>query len=220
VIKIAKNWHQILSEEFSKPYFLSLQQFLEQEYKTKTIYPKPENIFNALNYVPFNQVKVVIFGQDPYHQPNQAHGLCFSVPQGVKLPPSLQNIFKEIESQLGITCQKNGDLSRWARQGVLLLNTVLTVEQGKPASHKGKGWEQLTQKIVQKLSQRQEPIIFVLWGSHAQIFKPLIDQNRHIVLESAHPSPLSAYAGFFGSGHFKTINQKLIQMGHQPIDWQ
>lgn len=210
----------MLSDEFSKPYFLSLQNFLRQEYSSKKIYPKPENVFNAINLVKFEDVKVVIFGQDPYHQPMQAHGLCFSVQDGVKIPPSLANIFKEIESEFNTKCLGSGNLLRWARQGVLLLNTVLTVEDSHPNSHKGKGWEIFTRKIVQVLSARQEQVIFVLWGANAKEFVPLIDTKKHIILQSSHPSPLSAYQGFFGNGHFKKINEILTSQGKMPIDWR
>lgn len=219
MLKISKNWFDLLVGEFQKPYFLSLQKFLKDEYTTKKIYPAPENVFNAINFVRYEDVKVVIFGQDPYHQPSQAHGLSFSVLEGVRLPPSLVNIFKEIEYEFNIKCDNSGNLSRWAQQGVLLLNTVLTVEDSKPNSHKGKGWETFTQKIVEILNQRQNRIIFVLWGANAQIFKPLIDTSRHTILQSAHPSPFSAYQGFFGNGHFKKINEILISNGSQPIDW-
>lgn len=219
MIKISKSWFNILSEEFAKPYFLSLQQFLKQEYLSKKIYPKPENIFSALNMVDFKDVKVVIFGQDPYHQPNQAHGLCFSVADGVKVPPSLANIFKEIEDEYGYKCLQSGDLSRWAKQGVLLLNTCLTVEDSKPNSHKNKGWEQFVQAIVKKLSEREESVIFVLWGLNAKSFVNLIDQNKHKILQSPHPSPLSAYNGFFKNGHFKKINEILKNNNQSEIDW-
>ena len=219
MIKISKNWFSILHEEFSKPYFLGLQQFLKQEYSTKKIYPKPENIFSALNMVKYEDVKVVIFGQDPYHQPGQAHGLCFSVQEGVKIPPSLVNIFKEIEDEFGYKCLTNGDLSRWAKQGVLLLNTSLTVEDSKPNSHKNKGWETFTSAVVKKLNERKEPIIFVMWGANAKVFEPLIDAEKHIILKSAHPSPLSAYQGFFKNGHFKKVNEILKQNNQTEIDW-
>lgn len=217
---IAKSWFNLLVDEFNKPYFLSLQKFLKDEYTQKKIYPTPENVFHSINAVKYEDIKVVIFGQDPYHQPNQAHGLCFSVQEGVKIPPSLVNIFKEIEHEFDIKCFKSGDLSRWAKQGVLLLNTVLTVEDSHPNAHKGKGWEIFTQKIVNVLNQRQDKIIFVLWGANAQIFKPLIDQQKHEILQSAHPSPLSAYQGFFGNGHFKKINEILTSQGKTPIDWR
>ena len=220
VIRISKSWFSLLGEEFSKPYFLSLQKFLFEEYKTKKIYPKLEDIFESLNLVKFEDVKVVILGQDPYHQPNQAHGLCFSVMDGVKKPPSLVNIFKEIEAEFGTKCDSSGNLSRWAKQGVLLLNTVLTVEDSRPNSHKNKGWEQLTQKIMELVSKKDEQVIFVFCGAHAQKMIPLIDTNKHVVLTSAHPSHLSAHNGFFGNGHFLTINKILQNNKKEPIDWK
>lgn len=219
MIKIAKNWFEILRQEFDKPYFKSLQTFLSEEYSNKTIYPQMDNIFNALNYTKFEDVKVVIFGQDPYHGPGQAHGLAFSVQDGVAIPPSLKNIFKEIEDELNIKCFESGNLSRWARQGVLLLNTVLTVEQAKPNSHKNKGWENFAQEIVKKLSAREDKLIFVLWGANARVFEPFIS-SKHVILKSAHPSPLSAFNGFFGNGHFAKINQILIEENKTPIDWR
>lgn len=220
MLRLSRNWYNLLEEEFSKNYFLSLQNFLNKEYQTKTIYPKVEDVFNALNFVKYDDVKVVIFGQDPYHQPNQAHGLSFSVKDGVALPPSLKNIFKEIENEFGVKCHPSGDLSRWAKQGVLLLNTVLTVEKGMPNSHKDKGWEIFIKKIVELLNKREKPIIFVLWGEVAKQLLPLIDINKHIVLSCAHPSPFSAHRGFFGCGHFKKINEILISMNESPIDWR
>lgn len=219
MFRITQNWLSLLKDEFQKPYFLTLQDFLKNEYNTKKIYPAPENVFNAINYVKYEDVKVVIFGQDPYHQPHQAHGLAFSVQEGIKIPPSLVNIYKEIEHEFGIKCNDSGNLLRWAKQGVLLLNTVLTVEDSHPNSHKGKGWENFTKKIVEILNARSEQIIFVLWGANAQIFKPLIDTSKHVILQSAHPSPLSAYQGFFGNNHFKKINEILISENKAPIDW-
>lgn len=219
MFRITQNWLSLLNEEFKKPYFLTLQNFLKNEYNTKKIYPAPENVFNAINYVKYEDVKVVIFGQDPYHQPRQAHGLAFSVQEGIKIPPSLVNIYKEIENEFGIKCNDSGNLLRWAKQGVLLLNTVLTVEDSHPNSHKGKGWENFTKKIVEILNARNEQIIFVLWGANAQIFKPLIDTSKHVILQSTHPSPLSAYQGFFGNNHFKKINEILISKNKTPIDW-
>lgn len=219
MIKITKDWHEKLKNEFEKPYFKNLQSFLTEEYSNKKIYPKMENVFNALNYTKYDDIKVVIFGQDPYHQPNQAHGLAFSVLDGVKIPPSLVNIFKEIENEFNIKCLPSGNLTRWAKQGVLLLNTVLTVQDSSPNSHKNKGWENFIASIVEKLNQRQEQIIFVLWGANAKSFEKMID-SHHIVLKSAHPSPLSAYNGFFGNGHFRKINEILKQNGKQEIDWR
>lgn len=219
MIKIRKSWHELLKSEFEKPYFSELQNFLAVEYATRTIYPKEENIFNALNYVPFDKVKVVIIGQDPYHEPNQAQGLSFSVPENVEIPPSLVNIMTEIESDLGVKCLTSGDLSRWAKQGVLLLNTVLTVRRGFANSHKGRGWENITSQIIKLLGNRKEPIVFLLWGSFAQSYAEFIAPH-HFVLKAPHPSPLSAYRGFFGCKHFSKCNQFLSEHGQEPIDWR
>lgn len=218
MIKITKNWSNILKQEFNKPYFKSLQKFLEEEYSMHTIYPTMENIFTALNVVKFEDVKVVIIGQDPYHEPNQAHGLAFSVQDGVVLPPSLVNIYKEIESDLSIKCEQSGNLLRWAKQGVLLLNTSLTVRRGQANSHKGKGWEIFTNEIIKHLSKRENPMVFILWGSNAQSFAPEIG-NQHLIIKSPHPSPLSAYRGFFGSKPFSKTNDFLIKHNKTPIDW-
>ena len=218
MIKITKSWASLLADEFQKPYFKNLQSFLEDEYSSHTIYPEMENIFSALNAVKFEDVKVVIIGQDPYHEPNQAHGLAFSVQDGVEIPPSLVNIFKEIEDDLGITCQKSGNLTRWAKQGVLLLNTSLTVRRAQANSHRGKGWEVFTQKIIDLLSARTDPMVFLLWGSNAQAFAPQI-APQHLVLKAPHPSPLSAYRGFFGCKHFSKANNFLVAHGKTPIDW-
>lgn len=218
MIKITKNWYELLKEEFAKDYFISLQNFLKQEYSTRIIFPKEENIFNALNYLPFEKIKVVIIGQDPYHEEGQAQGLSFSVPDNFPFPPSLVNIFKEIESDLNIKCKNSGNLIRWAKQGVLLLNTVLTVRQGQANSHKDKGWEKLTSKIIQMVGKKKEPVVFLLWGSFAQSFEPYIGK-QHLVLKAPHPSPLSAYRGFFGCKHFSKCNDFLIKNGEEPIDW-
>ena len=218
MIKITKNWYELLKEEFAKDYFISLQNFLKQEYSTRIIFPKEENIFNALNYLPFEKIKVVIIGQDPYHEEGQAQGLSFSVPDNFPFPPSLVNIFKEIESDLNIKCKNSGNLIRWAKQGVLLLNTVLTVRQGQANSHKDKGWEKLTSKIIQMVGKKKEPVVFLLWGSFAQSFEPYIEK-QHLVLKAPHPSPLSAYRGFFGCKHFSKCNDFLIKNGEEPIDW-
>ncbi len=218
MIKITKNWANLLSGEFEKPYFKELQAFLEEEYSTRTIYPPMENIFSALNATKYEDVKVVIIGQDPYHEPNQAHGLAFSVQDGITLPPSLENIYKEIESDLGITCEKSGNLIRWAKQGVLLLNTSLTVRRGQANSHRGKGWEIFTERIIELLSKRSDPMVFMLWGSNAQAFIPKI-AGQHLVLKAPHPSPLSAYRGFFGCHHFSKANEFLAEHGKTPIDW-
>ena len=215
---IANNWYQLLKDEFEKPYYKKLSAFLEDEYSKKIIYPKPENVFNSINHVKYNDVKVVIIGQDPYHEPNQAHGLSFSVENGVELPPSLVNIFKEIKNEYGFQ-NTNGNLTSWAKQGVLLLNSVLTVEKGKANSHKNMGWENLTQKIIDLLNQREDPIVFILWGSQAQRIGMNINIQRHLVLKSVHPSPLSAYGGFFGCNHFKKTNEFLVSHGKTEIDW-
>ncbi|MBP3431288.1 MAG: uracil-DNA glycosylase [Clostridia bacterium] len=219
MIRITKSWANLLKEEFEKPYFKELQEFLEKEYSSREIYPAMENIFTALNAVKYEDVKVVIIGQDPYHEPNQAHGLAFSVQDGVQLPPSLVNIYKEIEDDLQIDCQKSGNLLRWAKQGVLLLNTSLTVRRGQANSHRGKGWEIFTGMIIKLLSARKDPMVFILWGSNAQSFAPEI-QKHHLILKSPHPSPLSAYRGFFGCKHFSKANNFLISQGKTPIDWQ
>lgn len=219
MFKIGKSWYQLLKPEFEKPYYQKLTAFLEKEYNTKTIYPKPENVFNALNFVPPSNVKVVIIGQDPYHEPYQAHGLSFSVEEGVLLPPSLVNIFKELKSELGID-NKTGNLSGWAKQGVLLLNTVLTVERGKANSHKNLGWENLTTEIIKIINGIDRPVVFLLWGSQAQAFSKYLTNSRHLILKTVHPSPLSAYAGFFGCGHFLRCNQFLKDNGETEIDWK
>ena len=219
MLKISRNWYDLLIDELKKPYFLSLQQKLNEEYNSRTIYPPMDKIFTALNYVKYDDVKVVIVGQDPYHEEGQAMGMSFSVPEGVAIPPSLFNIFKEIKSDLGIECIKNGDLTRWAKQGVLLLNATLTVRKGQAGSHKGIGWEQFTSQIIKLLNEREKPVIFVLWGNNAKAVLPLITNKRHFVLTSAHPSPLSAHNGFFGCKHFSKINNILLSMGQQPIDW-
>lgn len=219
MIAIRRSWYDLLKDEFGKQYFLDLQDFLKNEYANYIIYPEEKNIFNALNAVPFDKVKVVIIGQDPYHEPGQAQGMSFSVPEDVDIPPSLVSIMREIESDLGVKCEKNGNLTRWAKQGVLLLNTVLTVRKGMANSHKDKGWERLTRKIIEILGQRKEPIVFLLWGSYAQSYQELI-APWHLVLKAPHPSPLSAYRGFFGCKHFSKCNQFLIEHGQTPIDWR
>ena len=219
MIQLRKSWFDLLSDEFGKDYFKSLQAFLDNEYKTYSVYPKQENIFNALNYVAFDKIEVVIIGQDPYHQPGQAQGLSFSVPDNFPLPPSLVNIFKEISDDLGLTPSPSGNLERWARQGVLLLNTVLTVRDSQPNSHKDKGWERLTRRIIELIGARKEPIVFMLWGSFAQSFQPLIAPH-HLVLKAPHPSPLSSYRGFFGCKHFSKCNEFLKKNNIQPINWQ
>jgi uracil-DNA glycosylase len=218
---ITKNWYELLKDELNSQKFLSFKNWLEQEYKTKTIYPKPENVFNALNNVKFNDVKVVIIGQDPYHQPNQAHGLSFSVEKDIVMPPSLINIFKELVSNTGCKFPSSGNLTKWAQQGVLLLNSVLTVEEGKPNSHKGKGWEQITTKIIKLLSDRIEPVIFLLWGNNAKEFAKFINKDKHFILTASHPSPMSAnQGGWFGNKCFSKTNEILVKNGKTPINWE
>lgn len=220
-IQLEQSWKAQLLDEFSQPYMQQLKQFLQQERQAgKTIYPRGGQIFNAFQLTPFETVKVVILGQDPYHGPNQAHGLCFSVLPGIKPPPSLVNIYKELAADLAIPPAPHGCLEAWARQGVLLLNSVLTVEAGQAASHQGKGWERFTDQVIHRLNARPEPIIFVLWGNYAQRKGQLIDPNRHYILKSAHPSPLSAHQGFLGNRHFSKINEILVAEGNRPIDWQ
>lgn len=215
------SWQAVIGKEFNQPYMQSLKSFLQEEKAAgKAIYPPGPQIFNAFNHTPFDQVRVVIIGQDPYHGPGQAMGLSFSVPEGVRLPPSLQNIFKEIQGDLGITMSGQGDLTPWANQGVLLLNATLTVEESKAGSHQGKGWEQFTDAAISALNEHREGLVFVLWGSYAQKKGAAIDSRRHLVLKSVHPSPLSAHRGFFGNHQFSTINQYLQQQGQAPVDWQ
>lgn len=216
---ITKNWFELLKNELNSKEFKELQTFLNNEYATYKIYPEAKNVFNALNLVKYDDVKVVIIGQDPYHQPHQAHGLCFSVLEGTKLPPSLQNIFKEIEDETGKKPNTNGNLTSWAKQGVLLLNSVLTVRESCPNSHKNKGWELITSKIIKLLSERKDPVIFLLWGANAIQLGKDIDRSRHYVLTCAHPSPLSAYNGFFGCGHFNKTNEILRKLGKKEIEW-
>lgn len=214
-------WQAALSDELKQPYMKSLSAFLQHEKKMgKIIYPKFKEIFNAFELTPLDKVKVVIIGQDPYHGPNQAHGLCFSVQPGIAIPPSLVNIYKELEDDLKIKPVKHGNLTAWAKQGVLLLNSVLTVEQAKPAAHQNKGWEQFTDKVIALLNERKNPMAFILWGSYAQQKGKVIDRSKHLVLHSVHPSPLSAYRGFFGSKPFSQINHFLTKHHQTPIDWQ
>lgn len=217
---IRKSWYELLKGEFDKDYYKRLTKFLNEEYSNYTIYPKAENVFNAFNYVPYDKVKVVIIGQDPYHEPNQANGLCFSVQKDVEIPRSLQNIYKELNTDCGCTIPTHGDLTKWAKQGVLLLNSVLTVRKGQANSHKGMGWEQLIAKVIDLLNQREDPIIFMLWGNNAKALGEKIDTSKHFVLTSAHPSPLSANYGFFGCKHFSKANEILKKLGKTPIDWQ
>lgn len=214
------SWKEVLSGEREKEYFKALMASIEAERAAgKRIYPRNADIFNALSFTPFDRLKVVVIGQDPYHGPGQAHGLCFSVKPGVPLPPSLQNIFKELKQDLGITVPPTGCLEGWARQGVLLLNAVLSVEDGKPGSHAGRGWEQFTDRVIAEINQRKNGVVFILWGSYAQKKCAGIDQARHTVLSSPHPSPLSASRGFFGCRHFSLCNQALQDRGLSPIDW-
>ncbi len=217
----APTWKAVLEDEFRQPYMQSLKQFLRAEKdQKKIIYPHSSNWFHALEVTPLDQVKVVIIGQDPYHQPNQAHGLCFSVLPGVKPPPSLANIFKELETDLGMTSPPHGCLEAWAKQGVLLLNAVLTVEASRANSHQGKGWETFTDKVITIINERRQHVVFMLWGSYAQKKGAMIDTQRHLVLKAPHPSPLSAHRGFFGCRHFSQANHYLQQHGISPIDWQ
>lgn len=220
MVVIGNDWDEIIGEEFKKDYYIRLREFLKEEYAKHTVYPDMHSIFNALKLTPYKDVRVVILGQDPYHEPNQAHGLCFSVQDGTPLPPSLKNIYKELEADLGIPPSKSGDLTKWAKQGILLLNTVLTVRRGEANSHKGKGWELLTDEIIRKLNDKTEPIVFILWGANARSKKSLITNPIHGIIESAHPSPLSAFNGFFGSRPFSRANKFLILNRIPPINWK
>lgn len=220
-MKFFKNsWDDLLEEEMAKPYFLDMLAKIDQEYQTKNIYPAQNKIFNALKTTPFGNIKVVILGQDPYHGKGQAHGLCFSVNRGVEIPPSLKNIYKEMESDLGIVQPNHGYLQSWANQGVLMLNTVLTVQEGRPNSHATYGWQQFTDKVIQIVNTQSSPIVFLLWGRNAISKAKFIDSSRHLVLTSVHPSPLSAYGGFFGCKHFSKCNAFLTEHNIKPIDWQ
>ncbi len=219
MVKIGNDWDEILSEEFRKDYYLKLRSFLIDEYKTRTIFPSMHDIFNCLKYTAYKDVKAVILGQDPYHEPNQAHGLCFSVKKGIRIPPSLVNIYKELNDDLGIAPINHGCLESWAKEGVLLLNTVLTVRMGEANSHRQKGWEQLTDCIIRHLNDKEEGIVFFLWGSNAKEKKELITNNKHLVLQAAHPSPLSAHRGFHGCKHFSLANKFLKQQG-KMIQWK
>ncbi|MFA5676876.1 MAG: uracil-DNA glycosylase [Pseudomonas sp.] len=220
-IQLAEDWKQSLGDELEQPYMQQLWAFLlEEEASGKVIYPPGPLIFNALNSTPMSRVKVVIIGQDPYHGPDQAHGLCFSVPQGVRPPPSLQNIFKEIQRDLGYPIPSHGSLQSWADQGVLLLNAVLTVTQGQAGAHANRGWERFTSRIIELLNEQRDHLVFMLWGSYAQKKGQQIDASRHCVLKSVHPSPLSAHRGFIGCGHFSAANAYLLKEGREPIDWR
>ena len=220
-MKIINNdWDNLLEKEFEKPYYKNLRCFLDNEYQNCTIYPPAKYIYSALRLTPYENTKVVILGQDPYHEPNQAHGLAFSVVKGERIPPSLVNIYKELNDDLGCTIPNHGYLEKWANQGVLLLNTVLTVREHLANSHKGKGWEELTDSIIRILNKKNEPVVFILWGANARSKKAFITNSKHLIIESAHPSPLSAYNGFFGSKPFSKTNNFLIQNNLSPIDWQ
>lgn len=219
MVLLGNDWDNVLKEEFEKDYYLNLREFLKAEYSSRKIYPPMNDIYNALRYTSYADTRVVILGQDPYHGEGQAHGLCFSVKPGVKFPPSLQNIFKELNAEYGMTPPPTGELSGWAKQGVLLLNTTLTVREGQPQSHKGKGWEILTDRIIQLINEKEEPVVFILWGGNARAKKAFITNKKHLILECAHPSPLSAYAGFFGCNHFVLANEFLKKNGLNTIDF-
>jgi len=218
-VKIEKSWKNQLLNEFEKEYFLKLTDFIKEEYIHHIVFPKGNEIFNAFDQCPFNDVRVVILGQDPYHEPGQAHGLCFSVPESVPFPPSLMNIFKEIRADMGFEPIHNGNLLRWAKQGVLLLNATLTVKAHQAGSHQNKGWETFTDFAIHALAKQRSDLVFMLWGSYAQKKGNFIDENRHLILKSAHPSPLSAHRDFFGNHHFSKTNQWLVSKGMTPIDW-
>jgi uracil-DNA glycosylase len=218
-IKIEASWKEKLASEFEKPYFRTLTDFVRQEYAAYRIYPKGSLIFNAFDKTPFDKVKVVILGQDPYHEPGQAHGLCFSVKEGVELPPSLQNIYKELQDDLGIPSRASGNLEPWAEQGVLLLNATLTVRAHQAGSHQQRGWEDFTDAVIHRVAEEKEHIVFILWGAYAQRKGSFIDPLKHLVLKSPHPSPLSSYRGFFGSKPFSKTNDYLMQTGQTPVQW-
>lgn len=218
-VKIASDWKALLAEEFSKPYFEELTRFVKEEYATRRIYPRGSNIFRAFDKCPLDKLKVVIIGQDPYHGPGQAHGLCFSVDEGVPHPPSLQNIFKEVAADIGTPIPTSGNLDRWAEQGVLLLNAVLTVREHEAASHAGRGWERFTDAVVRAISEHKQGVVYMLWGSYAQKKGAIADPARNCILKAVHPSPLSAYRGFLGCKHFSKANEYLISTGQTPINW-
>ena len=220
MVHFGNEWDEIMAGEFDLPYYKQLREFLKQEYFTKEIYTDMNNIFNAMKHASYSDIKAVILGQDPYHEPGQAHGLCFSVQKGCPIPPSLQNIYKELNADLGIPPAPHGELYKWADNGVLLLNTVLTVRRGQANSHKGKGWEIFTDDVIKKLNEREKPMVFLLWGANARSKKQFITNPNHLVLEAAHPSPLSAYNGFFGCRHFSKCNAFLEAHGIEPVDWR
>lgn len=219
MIKITEEWDEILKDEFNSDTYFRLREFLKKEYSSFVVYPDMYDIFNSMKLCPFKDIKVVLIGQDPYHEEGQAMGLSFSVKNGIEKPPSLVNIFKELENETGIPMKNSGDLTGWAKQGVLLLNSVLTVREHLANSHRGKGWEEFTDGVIKKVSEQKEHVVFLLWGANARAKKQLIDIKKHLVLECAHPSPLSAYNGFFGCGHFIKANDYLKSNGEQPIDW-
>lgn len=219
MVHLGNDWDELLRSEFEKPYYLSIRQFLKSEYSTRTIFPPMHDIFNALKYTSFANTKVVILGQDPYHEPGQAHGLSFSVKQGVKIPPSLVNIYKELNTDVGMAIPCHGELTSWATQGVLLLNATLTVRQGQANSHQKIGWATFTDSVIKLLNQSRRPIVFLLWGGNARSKKAYITGKHHLILESVHPSPLSAYGGFFGCKHFSKANEFLKSTGQEPINW-
>lgn len=218
-VKIEPSWKKVLNDEFQKEYFIELTQFIREEYVNKSIFPPAKLIFNAFDRCAFDEVKVVIVGQDPYHEPGQANGLCFSVNEGVQIPPSLVNIYKEVANDFGYPAPKSGNLERWAQQGVLLLNATLTVQAHRAGSHQGKGWETFTDAVIQKISHEKEHVVFILWGAYAQRKGEGVDATRHLVLKSPHPSPLSAHRGFFGNKHFSKANEYLLAHGKKPIEW-
>ena len=218
-VQIESSWKEVLQDEFEKPYFSELVEFVRQEYSTGTVYPPGKLIFNAFSHCPFDKVRVVILGQDPYHGPGQAHGLCFSVPEGVTKPPSLRNIFEEIKRETGTPVPSSGNLERWADQGVLLLNATLTVRANSAGSHQNKGWEIFTDSVVRLISDRKQGIVFLLWGSYAQRKGEIIDSFRHLVLKAAHPSPFAAHKGFFGCNHFLETNEYLVRNGSEKVIW-
>lgn len=218
-VKIEPSWKKVLQEEFDKPYFEELTSFVREEYQSKKVFPPPKDVFKAFNLCPFDNVKVVIIGQDPYHGPNQAHGLCFSVNQGVRTPPSLVNIYKEIQSDIGGEAPSHGNLEHWAEQGVFLINAILSVVAGMPTSHQNKGWESFTDEVIRLIADKKEHVVFMLWGAYAQGKEWMIDQDKHLVLKAPHPSPLSAHRGFFGCKHFSKANEYLKSQGLEEIEW-
>ncbi|MBQ1684729.1 MAG: uracil-DNA glycosylase [Clostridia bacterium] len=220
MIDLGNDWNDILADEFQKDYYLKLREFLKTEYRSARVYPGMYDIFNALRYTSFADVKAVILGQDPYHGPGQAHGLCFSVRPGVEPPPSLKNIYKELESDIGFVPPAHGCLTHWARQGVLLLNTVLTVREHEPNSHRGMGWEIFTDRVIKELDRKDKPVVFLLWGANARKKADIVQNPIHVKLTAPHPSPLSAYSGFFGCRHFSKANEILVRSGQKPINWQ